>query len=178
MRQIFPFSEEILQFPSFYGKGHFTLSGKSSQIGSLGIDFCRNLPYTFIKRLFYFGGKYADCNFYRNLSAADQRRCYTYQNLKGRTGGAGSHSADCHCRLEGTHPLPQGQRAALSGTQPQAHLQPGPRLSGQPHTLKVSAGISSRHYPCTQRIQHWTQRYGNRQNPQGAAGVHPAHHVR
>ena len=40
------------------------------------------------------------------------------------------------------------------------------------------AGISSRHHPCTQRIQHWTQRYGNRQNPQGAAGVHPAHHVR
>ena len=27
-----------------------------------------------------------------------------------------------------------------------------PRLSGQPHTLKISAGISSRHHPCPQRV--------------------------
>lgn len=57
VRQIFPFVEEILQFPSFYGKGHFSLCPVKVHKSDHWELFLSKFALYFYQKIFYFWRK-------------------------------------------------------------------------------------------------------------------------
>ncbi len=138
------------------------------------VEIC---PILLSKRLFYFGGKYADCNF--------------TETYLPQINGVVTH---IKILKEGLEALGHTVLIVTADSKAHTHYLKDNVLHCPAHNLKRIYNLDLASPVSRTRLKYLrnfvptssmsttslplTQRYGNRQNPQGAAGVHPAHHVR